>query len=64
MTRIKGVTNNAEYVEDGLRVYITSKKDIPAKAEIFTGYGKEYWDAIKENKRQKEKENAKKVKKK
>lgn len=47
--RIKGIVNNAEYVEDGLNVYIESKKDIPAGSEIFVGYGKEYWDVIREN---------------
>jgi SET domain-containing protein len=47
MNRTKGITNNSEYVEDGLRVYIESKKDIPAGGEILVGYGKEYWDVIK-----------------
>lgn len=47
--RMKGITNNAEYTEDGLRVYIQSTKDIPAKSEIFVGYGKEYWDVMKSN---------------
>lgn len=47
MIKVKGITNNSDYVEDGLKVYIESKKDIPANAEIFVGYGKEYWDVIK-----------------
>lgn len=47
LIRIKGVSNNSDYVEDGLKVYIESKKDIPANSEIFVGYGKEYWDVIK-----------------
>ena len=47
MIRVKGITNNSDYVEDGLKVYIESKKDIPANSEIFVGYGKEYWDVIK-----------------
>jgi hypothetical protein len=47
--RVKGVTNNAEYVEDGLKVYIESRKDIPAGAEILVEYGKEYWDVIRHN---------------
>lgn len=51
ITRIKGITNNSDYVEDGLKVYIESKKDIPANSEIFVGYGKDYWDVIKEYKR-------------
>ena len=49
--RVKGITNNAEYVEDGLKVYIPSKKNIPANSEIFVGYGKEYWDVIRENRK-------------
>ena len=49
--RVKGITNNAEYVEDGLKVYIQSKKNIPANSEIFVGYGKEYWDVIRENRK-------------
>jgi SET domain-containing protein len=51
IARIKGITNNSEYVEDGLKVYIQSTKDIPAKSEIFVGYGKEYWDVIRENRK-------------
>ena len=47
MTKIKGITNNSDYVEDGLRVFIESKKDIPANSEILVAYGKEYWDVIK-----------------
>jgi uncharacterized protein len=45
----KHIRNNAKYVEDGLRVYIESVKDILAGEEILVGYGKEYWDAIKYN---------------
>ncbi len=43
LKKITGITNNAEYVEDGLKVYIQAKKDIPAGSEILVGYGKEYW---------------------
>ena len=49
LQRIKGITNNAEYVEEGLKVYIRSKKDIPAGAEILVEYGKEYWGVIRHN---------------
>jgi SET domain-containing protein len=51
--RVKGITNNSEYVEDGLKVYIQSKKQIPANTEILVGYGKEYWDVIKDNRKSK-----------
>jgi hypothetical protein len=59
MIKVKGVTNNSDYVEDGLRVYIESKKDIPANTEIFVGYGKEYWDVIKAFKRSQKKKSVK-----
>jgi SET domain-containing protein len=47
--KIKGLTNNCDYVVDGKNAYIESKKDIPAGAEIFVDYGKDYWKVIKEN---------------
>lgn len=47
--RIKGITNNCDYINDGLRAFIESKRDIPAGSEIFVSYGKEYWDVIREN---------------
>lgn len=64
LVRIKGVTNNADYVTDGLKAYIESKKDIPAGAEIFVDYGKDYWKVIRENiKLWKQEEKEKTVKK-
>lgn len=68
LMKIKGLLNNCEYVTDGLKAYIESKKDIPAKAEIFVDYGKDYWKVIRENialwkKEAKEEEEAKKKKK-
>jgi len=47
--RIEGFTNNAKYVVINKRVFITALKDIQPKEEIFVGYGKEYWDIMKEN---------------
>ena len=49
LKRLKGITNNSQYVEDGLRVYIEAKKNIPAGSEILVDYGKEYWDTVKYN---------------
>ena len=49
ITRIKGITNNSQYVEDGVQVFIEAKKDIPAGAEILVDYGKDYWDTVKHN---------------
>jgi uncharacterized protein len=51
LQRVKGITNNADYAEDGLRVYIESSKDIEAGAEILVAYGKEYWDVIRHNRK-------------
>lgn len=49
LKRIKGIVNNASYIEDGLRVFIEAKRNIPAGAEILVDYGKEYWDTIRYN---------------
>jgi len=49
LTRVKGITNNAEYTEKGLQVFIVARKDIPANSEILVTYGKEYWEAIRYN---------------
>ena len=49
--RVKGLYNNAEYVEVGHKVFIKSTKDIEAGEEIFVAYGKEYWDAIRHNRK-------------
>ncbi|MEP7106707.1 MAG: SET domain-containing protein [Ferruginibacter sp.] len=48
-TRIKGITNNCQYVEDGLKIFIESKKNIPAGSELLVDYGKEYWNVMKSN---------------
>ncbi|HET9431269.1 MAG TPA: SET domain-containing protein [Chitinophagaceae bacterium] len=63
MKRIRGLGNNAEYVEDGLKVFIESKKDIPAGSEILVSYGKEYWDSIRYNQSLDNKKDKKKAKK-
>ncbi|MBL7859362.1 MAG: SET domain-containing protein [Cyclobacteriaceae bacterium] len=71
LVRIKGILNNCDYVTDGLKAYIESKKDIPAGAEIFVDYGPDYWKTIRENlkiqaqeEREKLKEQKQKAKKK
>jgi hypothetical protein len=46
LSRVEGVLNNCKYEEDNEKVYIVSTKNIPAGAEIFVGYGKEYWDVV------------------
>src|ERR1700733_11028276 len=49
LIRTAGVRNNSTYETEGLRVYIVAARNIPAGSEILVGYGKEYWDIIKEN---------------
>ncbi len=49
LVRIKGLLNNSEYVVDGLKAYIESKKEIPAGGEILVDYGTDYWKVIREN---------------
>ncbi len=47
--RIKGIHNNSEYATEGKRCYIEATEDIPARSEIFVGYGVEYWQVIRYN---------------
>jgi SET domain-containing protein len=64
LTRIVGVVNNCDYITDGLKPYIESKRDIPAGAEILVDYGKDYWKVIRENiklRKQEEKEEQRKA---
>ena len=49
ISRIKGITNNCNYVNDNMKAYIESFRDIPAGGEILVNYGKEYWEVIREN---------------
>lgn len=58
ITRVKGINNNCVYVNDNLRAYIESTKDIPAGGEILVDYTKEYWDVMRVNIREREKEKA------
>ena len=51
LQKIKGLSNNAEFVCEGLQVFVVATKGIAADAEIFVGYGKEYWEVIKKNRK-------------
>ena len=51
--RKKGIKNNSTYTIDRNKVFIKAMKDIMPGDEILVGYGKEYWDVMKENKRKK-----------
>lgn len=63
LTRIKGVTNNCDYITKGLKAYIESKKNIEAGSEIFVDYGPDYWKVIRENIAVDKKAKSKKAKK-
>ncbi len=58
--KIEALKNNCKYVQDKLRVFIESKRDIQADSEILVGYGKQYWDVIHNNKKPLKKKNKKK----
>jgi SET domain-containing protein len=47
--RAEGLRNNCTYRIEGLRVFIYSIRDISAGSELLVGYGKEYWDIMREN---------------
>lgn len=49
LVKIKEISNNSDYIIDGRKAYIESKKDIPAGSEIFVDYGKDYWKVIRDN---------------
>jgi SET domain-containing protein len=49
LVRIKGVTNNCDYITYGKKAFIESKKDIAAGAEILVDYGADYWKVIRSN---------------
>lgn len=49
LTRVPGLKNNAEYEEQGNRVFIKAKAHIAAGSEIFVAYGKDYWKQVREN---------------
>ena len=51
LARVPGLRNNAAYITRQKKVFIKAIHDIPAGGEILVGYGKEYWDAIRYNKK-------------
>lgn len=48
-TKIKGINNNSEYVNENNRIFIRATRDIAPGAEILVGYGKKYWETIIKN---------------
>ena len=61
LKKIKGLNNNAEFIRDRYKVFVEATKDIPAGAEIFVSYGKEYWEVIRRNQKLDAKKNDKSV---
>ena len=49
LVRTKGKSNNAKFLDDGLRVFIVATKDIQAEDEILIEYGRGYWDTVRRN---------------
>ncbi|MFZ6000320.1 MAG: SET domain-containing protein [Bacteroidota bacterium] len=47
LRRLRGLSNNAEYVVYGLRCFLEARRDIQKGEEILVYYGKEYWDLIR-----------------
>ena len=47
LKKIKGLTNNCIYVQEGLRVYIEALRDIPAGSELLVAYGEAYWQVVR-----------------
>jgi SET domain-containing protein len=61
IVRIDGIRNNSRFEVIKGKPYIIASRNIKPGDEIFVGYGKEYWDAMRENgfgldKKQKEKQ--------
>jgi len=51
ITRVKGINNNAEFFNEGLRAFIIATKNIQPGEEILVNYGKPYWDTVRQNKK-------------
>lgn len=49
LTKVPGLLNNSSYQRTGNQIFIKAMNNIPAGAEILVGYGKEYWDTMREN---------------
>jgi hypothetical protein len=47
LVRGHNLTNNAEYVVDGLRCFIEAKRNIRKGEEILVAYGPEYWKLMR-----------------
>jgi hypothetical protein len=58
LTRVKGLTNNSEYViTDKTKCFVVAKKNINAGDEILVSYSKDYWKCVRYNLKLKERQN-------
>lgn len=49
LSRVKGLRNNCKYdIKKGIP-YIVATRNIKAGEEIFVAYGKDYWDAMRQD---------------
>jgi SET domain-containing protein len=55
LTKVEGLKNNCEYDTEKKRCFVVAMRDIPAGSEILVGYGPEYWQVIRYNIKQDEK---------
>ena len=49
LVRNKSRTNNAQFTNDGLHVYIVATRNIEPGEEILVEYGQKYWDTVRRN---------------
>jgi hypothetical protein len=47
ITRVKGMSNNSDYMIFGNKGFIVASRDINAGEEIFVNYTKPYWDCMR-----------------
>ena len=49
LSKVKGLSNNADYMIEGKKVFIDAVKNIKKGEEIFVPYGTDYWKQIRFN---------------
>ncbi|RYZ30427.1 MAG: SET domain-containing protein [Chitinophagaceae bacterium] len=49
LVRNKARRNNAQFQNDGLRVYIVATKNIEPGEELLVEYGQKYWNTVRRN---------------
>lgn len=56
LTRLKGVNNNARFVNINGKIFIKAIKEIASGSEILVDYGKAYWETVRKNRELQNKE--------